>query len=160
VDLSETKAWLAIAGELAERLAPLAHLSHAGKEGAEIGPAALCTLDDLERDGASLNVDGSFAKLLTRMRTASVVAPQLPVGFTAVLRDYQLDGYRWLAWLAAWGAGALLADDMGLGKTLQALALLCLRAVEGPALAVAPTSVCANWVNEARRFAPSLAVNL
>ena len=32
------KTWLAIAGELAERLAPLAHLSHVVKEGAEIRP--------------------------------------------------------------------------------------------------------------------------
>ncbi len=31
------------------------------------------------------------------------------------LRPYQLDGYRWLVRLAAWGGG-VLADDMGLGK--------------------------------------------
>jgi superfamily II DNA or RNA helicase len=160
VRLRGGKAWLAIAGELAERLAPLAHLSRAGKEGAEIGPAALCTLDDLERDGASLNVEGAFGKLFARMRGASAEAPAVPASFTGVLRDYQVDGYRWLARLAAWGAGACLADDMGLGKTLQALALLCLRAGEGPALVVAPTSVCANWAKEAGRFAPSLAVSL
>ena len=160
VRLKGGKAWLAIAGELAERLAPLAHLSHAGKEGAEIGPAALCTLDDLERDGAALLVEGGFAKLLARMRTASAEAPPVPAGLTTVFRDYQADGYHWLARLAAWGAGACLADDMGLGKTLQALGLMCLRAGEGPALVVAPTSVCANWVKEARRFVPSLSVTL
>jgi len=160
IRLRDGKAWLAIAGELAERLAPLAHLSHAGKEGAEIGPAALRTLDDLERDGALLCVEGCFANLLARMRTASAEAPPVPAGFTAALRDYQVDGYRWLARLAGWGAGACLADDMGLGKTLQALALLCLRAGEGPALVVAPTSVCANWVKEAKRFAPALSATL
>jgi SNF2 family DNA or RNA helicase len=105
-------------------------------------------------------VEGAFGKLFARMRGASAEAPAVPASFTGVLRDYQVDGYRWLARLAAWGAGACLADDMGLGKTLQALALLCLRAGEGPALVVAPTSVCANWAKEAGRFAPSLAVSL
>jgi superfamily II DNA or RNA helicase len=154
------KAWLEIAGELAERLAPLAHLSQPGKEGVEIGPAAFSVLDDLERDGASLDARGAFATLLTRMRAASAEVPEVPTAFAAVLRDYQVDGFRWLTRLGAWGAGACLADDMGLGKTLQALALLCLRSGEGPALVVAPTSVCANWTKEAQRFAPSLKVTL
>ena len=45
---------------------------------------------------------------------------------------------------------------MGLGKTIQALAVILHRAPQGPTLVVAPTSVCANWLNEARRFAPTL----
>ncbi len=154
------KAWLEIAGELAERLAPLAHLSQQGREGVEIGPAAFSALDDLERDGASLDARGAFATLLARMRAASAEVPAVPKAFTAALRDYQMDGFHWLARLGTWGAGACLADDMGLGKTLQALALLCLRSSEGPALVVAPTSVCANWTKEAQRFAPSLNVTL
>ncbi len=49
---------------------------------------------------------------------------------------------------------------MGLGKTVQALALILARAVEGPTLVVAPTSVCLNWAEEARRFAPELKIIL
>jgi SNF2 family DNA or RNA helicase len=49
---------------------------------------------------------------------------------------------------------------MGLGKTLQALALILSRAPKGPALVIAPTSVCLNWVSEAARFAPTLNVKL
>jgi SNF2 family DNA or RNA helicase len=41
-------------------------------------------------------------------------------------------------------------------KTIQALALLINRAPGGPALVLAPTSVCLNWESEARRFAPTL----
>jgi SNF2 family DNA or RNA helicase len=52
--------------------------------------------------------------------------------------------------------GVCLADDMGLGKTLQVIALLLTRMVDGPALVVAPTSVCSNWLEELNRFAPSL----
>jgi SNF2 family DNA or RNA helicase len=48
---------------------------------------------------------------------------------------------------------------MGLGKTVQALALLLHRRKKGPALVVAPMSLCRNWEDEARRFAPALAVH-
>ena len=58
--------------------------------------------------------------------------------------------------LAAAGFGAILADDMGLGKTIQTLAVLLARAAQGPALVVAPTSVCSNWADEIGRFAPAL----
>ena len=49
---------------------------------------------------------------------------------------------------------------MGLGKTVQSLAVLLQRAPDGPALVVAPTSVVANWTDEARRFAPTLNVRV
>jgi hypothetical protein len=62
--------------------------------------------------------------------------------------------------MAGWGMGVCLADDMGLGKTVQALAALAARASLGPALVVAPTSVCFNWVREAQRFTPGLSVHL
>jgi SNF2 family DNA or RNA helicase len=74
----------------------------------------------------------------------------------ADLRPYQREGFVWLCRLAHWGAGACLSDDMGLGKTLQVLTLLLRRAPNGPALVVAPMSVCQGWVDEAARFAPSL----
>ncbi|HEY8944944.1 MAG TPA: DEAD/DEAH box helicase, partial [Polyangiaceae bacterium] len=80
----------------------------------------------------------------------------LPEGLCADLRPYQTDGYQWLRRSSALGLGVILADDMGLGKTLQVLALLLARAIEGPAIVVAPTSVCRNWLDEIGRFAPSL----
>src|SRR5690606_8819558 len=58
--------------------------------------------------------------------------------------------------IAAWSAGACLADDMGLGKTIQAIAVLLDRARHGPALVIAPTSATHNWLDELRRFAPTL----
>ena len=78
----------------------------------------------------------------------------VPASLRAELRPYQVEGYRWLCRLAELGLGACLADDMGLGKTLQIVALLLTRSHVGPALVVAPTSVCANWAREMKRFAP------
>ncbi|WP_448811155.1 SNF2-related protein [Agromyces bauzanensis] len=94
------------------------------------------------------------------------VAP--PAGLVLPLRPYQLDGFRWLAFLWRHGLGGILADDMGLGKTAQTLALIA-HAVEAagvaggpssraPFLVVAPTSVASNWVSEAARFTPGLRV--
>ncbi|HXH34258.1 MAG TPA: DEAD/DEAH box helicase [Plantibacter sp.] len=87
----------------------------------------------------------------------------LPDGLDAALRPYQLEGFRWLAFLWQQGLGGILADDMGLGKTLQTLALIAhARQTTGPGappfLVVAPTSVVSNWVAEAARFTPGLVV--
>ena len=48
----------------------------------------------------------------------------MPSTLTTQLRDYQIDGYKYLSRLANWNIGACLADDMGLGKTVQAIALI------------------------------------
>ena len=89
------------------------------------------------------------------------VLPQ-PKGLKGTLRDYQLRGMSWLAFLAKWGFGPCLADDMGLGKTIQTISFILQRHVEGqePALIVAPVSVTTNWVREFRKFAPGLKVLL
>ena len=88
------------------------------------------------------------------------VTPPLPAAITATLRPYQVEGYHFLAYLAANRFGGVLADDMGLGKTLQALAwiawLRCEKGVTEPVLVVCPKSVQDNWRAEAARFCPGL----
>jgi hypothetical protein len=92
------------------------------------------------------------------------VTPKLPAGVTAQFRPYQLEGFHFLAYLAANRFGGILADDMGLGKTLQTLAwLVWLREQPGskePALVVCPKSVMDNWHAEAARFTPGLRVRV
>ena len=88
--------------------------------------------------------------------------PAAPEGFRATLRPYQREGLGWLAQLSEAGLGGVLADDMGLGKTVQVLAHLLASKQSGrldrPALVIAPTSLVANWHDEAARFAPDLRV--
>lgn len=83
-----------------------------------------------------------------------------PVGVVSTLRSYQLEGFRWLAFLWQHRLGGILADDMGLGKTLQVLALVAhTRAEEErPFLVVAPTSVVSAWAVEAAQHTPGLRV--
>ncbi|MGH8881806.1 MAG: SNF2-related protein, partial [Stackebrandtia sp.] len=93
---------------------------------------------------------------------APLETTQAPETLAAVLRPYQLDGFRWLAFLWQCRLGGVLADDMGLGKTVQSLALIChARQVDptiAPFLIVAPTSVVSNWAAESARFAAGLNV--
>ena len=92
--------------------------------------------------------------------------PRAPVsaaeGFLAELRPYQQDGFEWLQFLREQNLGGVLADDMGLGKTVQTLCHLYHEKRSGradrPCLIVAPKSVLPSWVNEARKFAPSVSV--
>ena len=109
---------------------------------------------------AQLEASAAFLALRRRIAEGAGTTPRFAPALEATLRPYQREGAVWLARLAHWGAGAILADEMGLGKTIQTLAVLEQRAARGPALVVAPTSVVGNWVAEAARFTPALAVRL
>ncbi len=105
----------------------------------------------------------AWKKQLEALRSVGTVdLTEPPSTLQATLRPYQLEGFRWLAFLWKFKLGGILADDMGLGKTLQALALIChAKQVDSkmpPFLIVAPTSVVSNWVSESARFAPGLNV--
>ena len=79
----------------------------------------------------------------------------------AALRDYQVVGVNWFLERHALGVGGILGDEMGLGKTVQTLAFLgALKASgkPGPHLIVTPLAVLQNWVNEIKKFTPSLSV--
>lgn len=147
--------FIALTEEFRRRLDDLKAFADLSCKQVRINPLAALTLEDWQ-DEAGFKADQHWQAHMQRLKASRDYLPQLPSTFQAELRDYQLDGYRWLARLAQWGVGACLADDMGLGKTVQGLALLVERAPGGPALIVAPTSVCMNWENEARRFAPTL----
>lgn len=132
------------------------------------GKAAKHRLHALQLATEAATLEQRHAKLAADLRTraaalAALPAPPLPPGLQAVLRPYQLEGFHFLAHLAAQGFGGVLADDMGLGKTVQTLAWLLHLAAEhetGAAplriLVVCPKSVTHGWLTETARFAPSL----
>ena len=152
--------FLALTSELHRRLMELAAFGTEHGDGVRVHPLASFALEELAGSAGSVTADKAWREHLARMADNAAFEPQLPSTLQAELRDYQVDGFAWLARLAHWGVGACLADDMGLGKTLQALALLLSRASQGPALVIAPTSVCMNWLSETARFAPTLNIKL
>ena len=152
--------FLALTNELHRRLLDVAAFTDADGEVLRVHPLASFALEELALGAGGVEADKAWRAHIKKMADNAAYEPQLPSTLQAELRDYQRDGFTWLARLAHWGVGACLADDMGLGKTLQALALILLRAPNGPTLVVAPTSVCTNWIAEAERFAPTLKIKL
>jgi len=152
--------FLALTHELHRRLMDLSAYSDADEEALRFHPLASFALEEMAQDAGEIDADAAWRKHIEHMQANAAYRPQLPSTLQAELRDYQHEGFEWLARLAHWGVGACLADDMGLGKTLQALALILSRAPGGPTLVVAPTSVATNWMAEAARFAPTLNIKL
>jgi hypothetical protein len=130
-------------------------------------------------------IPGVIAAFQQKLQTSEQIA--VPDGLKADLRAYQVTGFRWMYALISNGLGGCLADDMGLGKTLQTLALLLsykkvisdllpfqaeatpgqlslfepvdpIEPVQPASLIIVPTSLVHNWLNEIRKFAPSLRV--
>jgi superfamily II DNA or RNA helicase len=147
--------YAALTHELRAKLADLAAVAETVGDELRVPHLAAAWLEEV-LEGVEARADAEFAAKLERLRAAQDSSEAVPSGLQAELRPYQEDGYRWAMRLAQAGFGACLADDMGLGKTIQTLAVLLARAGNGPALVVAPTSVCGNWLAETRRFAPSL----
>jgi len=148
--------FLALTEEFRKRLDELRSFSEKHGKGIRFHPLAALALEDLVEEVGDLQSDKHWKAHIQRLKEMQNLQPELPSTLQADLRDYQIEGFHWLARLSYWGVGACLADDMGLGKTLQALAVILTRAPDGPTLIVAPTSVCMNWVSETHRFAPTL----
>jgi superfamily II DNA or RNA helicase len=146
--------FLALTEEFLQRLRELDFAAPNG----ELSPAAAPVIDRLQAERARVKASKAWLTLVARMSEARDLDPPPPQTLNTTLRAYQVEGFKWMSRLAHWGGGACLADDMGLGKTVQALSVALSRAEGGPCLVVAPTSVCGAWVEEARKFAPSLQV--
>ncbi|WP_240745923.1 DEAD/DEAH box helicase [Cupriavidus oxalaticus] len=151
--------FVALTRALRGQLHDLASVAERIPDGIRVPQMATPWLDDVLA-GAGIDPDAHFRQRIARLRAARDTPTTVPATLAAELRPYQEAGYRWAMTLAASGLGACLADDMGLGKTVQALAVLVARAAGGAALVIVPTSVCGNWAAEARRFAPTLNVQV
>ena len=114
----------------------------------------------LRRPAKGLTVDDRTLKALSASTVATELEGNAPASLIGKLYPYQLDGFRWLSFMARGGIGGVIADEMGLGKTVQVICLL-LEAAEngrGPNLVVSPATLLENWRRELARFAPRLRV--
>ena len=72
-----------------------------------------------------------------------------------LLRNYQVEGVKWLYNIDKTGFGGILADEMGLGKSIQTIYYIKELLKEDSSykfLIVAPTSLAYNWENEFIKF--------
>ncbi|MGN9786075.1 DEAD/DEAH box helicase [Nonomuraea sp. ZG12] len=147
--------WVLIAPDVARKarqreLKPLTGLDALG--------AALTGTVEVDGEQVAVEPGDWLRELRDRLTEPEDIGP--PPGLAATLRDYQLQGLRWLARMTSLGLGACLADDMGLGKTITLIALHLSRQRQGqgPTLVVCPASLLGNWEREIGRFAPGVPV--
>lgn len=113
---------------------------------------------------ANLPIEFSISDKLLEIQqqmlgNAPYETPTIPTSIQASLRNYQIDGIKWLDRLRNMHLNGILADDMGLGKTLQAITLLTQYKIEHPkqpSIVVCPTSLIYNWKEEISKFNPNL----
>jgi SNF2 family DNA or RNA helicase len=101
----------------------------------------------------------NYGILLSNVKELKEVT--VPKELNGTLRDYQVQGLRWLDTLDDFNFGACLADDMGLGKTIQIIAFILLqrhKQKHNTNLIVVPTSLLFNWQEEVAKFAPSIKI--
>ena len=67
------------------------------------------------------NRDQHFQDLISHIEEKDPEDIQVPQNYSKILRDYQVQGFKWLKTMSEYGFGGILADDMGLGKTLQVM---------------------------------------
>lgn len=146
----------ALTAEFRKKLADMDAYSYRKGKAVRFHPLSALLLAEFAENFFHVKTDRKWQTKVNQFKKIMDAVPPVPSTLKAELRDYQQTGFRWMTRLAHWGVGACLADDMGLGKTVQALAVLLDRASDGPALIVAPTSVCHNWIVETHRFAPTL----
>lgn len=76
------------------------------------------------------------------------------------LRDFQLTGLNWIAFLWSRNENGILADEMGLGKTVQTVSflswLIYARRQNGPHLVVVPLSTIPAWQETFEKWSPDV----
>jgi len=152
----DDKTYLSIRNDLQKRLAALDVVAHQKGKQLLVHPLGSSTIEGLIDGAADVKTDKLWKNHLKKQEQLKEYKPSLTSNLQADLRPYQEEGVLWLDRLHHWGVGACLADDMGLGKTIQAISLLIKYAHLGPSVVLAPSSVCANWIKELLRFAPTL----
>lgn len=85
---------------------------------------------------------------------------EIPVEVKEVLREYQINAFKWLKTLVKYNFCGILADDMGLGKTLEIISLILSDNENKPSLIVCPKSLIYNWQNEFKKWAKNIEVKV
>lgn len=118
----------------------------------------LSTLANKESENININFDEQVKDILRHIKEYKKAPYVVPEALKNVLREYQVDAFKWLMTLASYRFGGILADDMGLGKTLEIISLIVASKDENPSLIVCPNSLIYNWKNEFLKWYPDLEV--
>lgn len=109
---------------------------------------------------SNLSCDDEIVRMINEIQNYSKSKYKPNEIFLKHLREYQIEGYKWLKTLSSFGFGGILADDMGLGKTLQIISFVSSDDANKPSLIVCPMSLVYNWQNECEKWGLDCPVKL
>ncbi|GAV63394.1 SNF2_N domain-containing protein/Helicase_C domain-containing protein [Cephalotus follicularis] len=116
--------------------------------------------NDDEKDQAKHYLESNEKYYLMAHSIKESIAEQPTCLKGGKLREYQMNGLRWLVSLYNNHLNGILADEMGLGKTVQVISLICYlmetKNDRGPFLVVVPSSVLPGWESEINFWAPEV----
>lgn len=101
---------------------------------------------------AEYEMDDFLRKILNDIANYKTSKFEVPKSLNGIMRDYQIEGFKWMKILCEYNFSGILADDMGLGKTLQIISLIMDSTVENPSLIVCPKSLAFNWEAEFHKW--------
>jgi len=94
--------FVALTEEFRRKLVELRRMVERHGKESRFHPLAAALVDEALH-GTSLKGDKLWKSTLERFKSSTELEPKLPATFQATLRDYQLEGFAWLARLAHWG---------------------------------------------------------
>lgn len=106
----------------------------------------------------SYNASDNIEQMISEIANYKNSPYNPPKEVVDVMRQYQIEAFKWMKTLIKYGFSGILADDMGLGKTLEMISIILDSEINKPVLIVCPKSLCYNWKNEFSKWAPHLKV--
>lgn len=117
---------------------------------------SLKLMSDLDYSG--IKVSGKIKDMITEISNYKDSQFCVPEKFANVMRDYQIEAYKWIKILSKYAFSGILADDMGLGKSLEIISVLASDEKDMPSLIVCPKSLVYNWNSEFNKWASDIEV--
>ncbi len=114
-------------------------------------------LDSIKAKSNIIETDDSFNLFINNFKEYKNCKVEFTKDEKERLRDYQVEGVKWLYTIYKCGFGGILADEMGLGKSFQTIVFLRkILEKDDKVLIVVPTSLVYNWEEEFNKFGPEM----
>lgn len=111
---------------------------------------SLKLIDELDFSG--IKIESRIKNMLDEISNYKTSNYDVLDNFKSVMRDYQIDAFKWIKVLSKYSFSGVLADDMGLGKSLEIISVIASDEKEKPSLIVCPKSLIYNWENEFKKW--------
>lgn len=108
------------------------------------------------KDSLDINMDEKIKNILNEVKEFRTAGFLPDSRYKNILRNYQIDAFKWMSILRKYNLSGILADDMGLGKTLEMISFITSLKEDEPILIISPKSLIFNWEHEFKMWDDSI----